>query len=204
MAIAVSPQAGGSPIIFDAVVTDVRTRDVDVTEHPVETGADVADHVRPKAQELRLEGWIADHPIPGTPAGLLYGQGEDGRSEDVYAQLEAYELAGTLLRVDTKGRSYSNLVLQQLSRTTDKTGIDAIHFTATLKEIRIISSQTVALVNTKVNAAKGKTDTGKQATAEATPAERRASVLANLDDVRKDPNSTTAIVGLLKSTFGGH
>lgn len=207
MAIAISPQAGGAPIIFDAVVTDTRTRDVDVTEHPVESGANVADHVRPKAQELRIEGVIADHPIPGTPAGLLYGPGEDGRSEDIFAQLEGFELAGTLLRVDTQGKSYSNLVIQALQRSSDKDSADAIKFMATLKEIRIISSQTVALTRTNLRAAKSKSDLGKQSGTPATPAERRASVLAHLADTTVSTGadgSKLTLADLLTPSFGGH
>jgi hypothetical protein len=50
-------------IIFDAVLRETHEGDVDVTEHPVETGADVADHSRPRLAHLTLEAMVTNTPI---------------------------------------------------------------------------------------------------------------------------------------------
>src|SRR5713101_5273233 len=50
-------------ITIDATLQEVHKADAEVTEHPVELGADITDHVRPKPVELRIEGIISDTPI---------------------------------------------------------------------------------------------------------------------------------------------
>lgn len=39
----------------------------DITEHPVEEGADVTDHVRPRLRRVTIEGFVSDTPLLGNP-----------------------------------------------------------------------------------------------------------------------------------------
>jgi hypothetical protein len=57
------PQSGGNPIYFDLVKTESVTRDADVTEFPVETGANITDHYRLKLNTIRLECFVSQEPI---------------------------------------------------------------------------------------------------------------------------------------------
>jgi hypothetical protein len=54
---------GGSPIYFDCVVTEQVTRDAEITEFPVEQGANISDHYRVKLNEVRLEVFVSQEPI---------------------------------------------------------------------------------------------------------------------------------------------
>ncbi len=50
-------------IWLDAVVDEVHSSEVDVTEHPVEEGSDISDHARPRADVIRIEGVVTNQPI---------------------------------------------------------------------------------------------------------------------------------------------
>ena len=39
----------------------------EITEHPVEEGADVTDHVRPRLRRVSIEGFVSDTPVLGNP-----------------------------------------------------------------------------------------------------------------------------------------
>jgi hypothetical protein len=60
----VRPESGpDTVVVFDAVLRETHEGEVEVTEHPVETGADIADHARVKLSKLTLEVFITNHPI---------------------------------------------------------------------------------------------------------------------------------------------
>lgn len=50
-------------IEFDATLSEQHTSSAQVTEHPVETGANITDHVRPMLDKVQLEGFITNTPI---------------------------------------------------------------------------------------------------------------------------------------------
>lgn len=53
----------GSAIHFDMVRTETVTLGASVTEHPVEQGADIADHIRPELVKVRLEVFVSNAPV---------------------------------------------------------------------------------------------------------------------------------------------
>ncbi len=57
-----SPQSG-SAIYFDCVTKEQVIRDAEVTEFPVEQGANISDHYRVKLNEVKLEVFVSQEPI---------------------------------------------------------------------------------------------------------------------------------------------
>lgn len=53
----------GGAIHFDVVRSDTVTLAASVTEHPVEQGADIADHIRPELIKVRLEVFVSNSPV---------------------------------------------------------------------------------------------------------------------------------------------
>ena len=49
---------------LDASVTETHSAEVDVTDHPIESGANISDHVRPRAEVLTIEGLVTNSPLP--------------------------------------------------------------------------------------------------------------------------------------------
>lgn len=50
-------------LFFDVVFSETHNASSTVTEHPVEMGADVTDHVRPNVDRVMIEGFISNAPI---------------------------------------------------------------------------------------------------------------------------------------------
>lgn len=48
---------------FDVVETETHTQAAEVTEHPVEDGTNIADHVKHNAEEIKLEVFVSGSPI---------------------------------------------------------------------------------------------------------------------------------------------
>lgn len=64
-------------IFFDATMNEQHEGIAEVTEHDVERGADLADHVKPLRPALALEVMVSNNPIPNKgygPEGRLVGQ----------------------------------------------------------------------------------------------------------------------------------
>jgi len=50
-------------LAFDATITETHSRKAAVTEHPVEEGSPVSDHVLPSAQEISMSAVVSNTPI---------------------------------------------------------------------------------------------------------------------------------------------
>lgn len=127
-------------IQFDATLTEQHSGEVDFTEHPVEQGADISDHARPKQKQLVLDCFLTDTPLPGNDV-LHPGHFQQWRSIDSLHSLGNLRDKGSLVVVVTELKTYQNMVITSLTVPVDaKTG-DGIRFSLTLRELRIVESQ---------------------------------------------------------------
>lgn len=134
---------------LDATVSETHSAASDVTQHPVEAGANVVDHVRPKPRTLVLEAIVTDTPVPNAAAPQGEWRAQPGRAAAAWETLMRLREARQPLTVVSLLGVYENMVIQDLTvpRTT-QTGGDigapagsALHFTATLLQVRVVSSQ---------------------------------------------------------------
>jgi len=137
-------------IVVDASVAEEHVIENDVTENPVEDGAKITDHVQLKPAKLTIQGVITDYPfgfavisniqnIVNT-VGNIFGQGS--RSIDAFNALLKLRESRQPFTVVTSLKKYDNLVFESLSVPRSAQTGNAIHFTAVLKQIRIVSSKT--------------------------------------------------------------
>lgn len=163
-------------ILLDCVVRESHPLSSQVTENPVEEGANIADHIIPNPRELVIDGIITN-----TPARILGGQAENlvrGDGLKNYAQLgfEALEKIYTERKtVTVQGRFKKYTDMAMVSAPIDRgkrTGKGSIRFTATFRQIRKVAIQTATFRDrpTKKENAKPQKNTGKQTPAAATPA----------------------------------
>lgn len=150
-------------IELDAAPSQSPQFSADVTEHPVEDGASVADHVRRKSDSLAVDGILSDTPLAGTP--------EPGRALRLLGELERLIGSAELLTVTTVFGTRGNLTLASLSATPLGVGI---RVSLSLKQIRIARSKWVA-VEAVPRSARAKASTGMQPTEEAEPAQAAKS-----------------------------
>lgn len=196
-------------IDIDAVVTETHLDEVEVTDHPVEIGVNISDHMRVKPAMITLDGLVSNTPLPAAGAPTTPMQAEDGvtystrsasqpaRAGSAYQQLLALKTGGQLVTVVTALRSYDQMALVSLSVPRDaKTG-NVLRFTAQLKEIRFASSQ-VAVISVPVNKNLGKK--GAPETPENTRSKSLLKVIKDTGQVQK----AAAALNNGFDTFMGH
>jgi hypothetical protein len=157
-------------LVLDASITESHVGEVEVTEHPVEKGAAISDHSRPRPDLLTIEGLVSNTPLNLTQAqraGAAQGteqaiQGQPGYAEAAYAILRDLRETGKLITVVTALRTYDNMVMVQLTvPRSAKTG-EALRFTAQFKQVRVVQNKVTTITVAKEPKARGKTSTGKQ------------------------------------------
>lgn len=142
---------------FDAAPQDTHSADADATEHPVESGGAVVDHVVQKPEVLKVEGLVSDTPIGG--------EVEEGRAALAWATLSRLKDTATLLSIDTPKRQYDRMILKSLDVVNDARTGDAIRFQATFRQIRTAETRRAAPRPTGA-----RQDKGKRAAKKAEPA----------------------------------
>jgi hypothetical protein len=137
---------------------------LNITEHPVEQGAQITDHAYKLPAQLTVRiGWSASssagNPVGGsvfgnlalpTLAGFWAVDSSSERLNALYGTLIELQVNRNLLTVTTGRRIYSNMLLKSVSLTTDDKTANALLVTCQLQEIILVDTQ---VVNVPVNAA---------------------------------------------------
>lgn len=167
-------------LALDCTVTETHTATSTVTKHPVESGSNITDHIRPEPVQLSITGIVSDTPIgarevqraieiggvsvqikqqetPTSPTGF-------GRA--AWSKLDAMRLAAKPVTVLTRDKKYESMAIVSLTVPKEaKTG-GALYFTAQFEQVRIVFNRSTKVVVAKAPKSHKKQDTGKQPTAE--------------------------------------
>lgn len=135
-------------LFVDVATAEDHSFDSEVTEYPVESGADVADHVRPRPQMVSIEGIVTNTPIGSQAQPTLDAQ----RSSEALAMLLAMRDAREPIRVETALKTYENMLLEALNVTENAETGDALRFRASFKQLQIVTNNRTTL---RVKAASG-------------------------------------------------
>lgn len=155
-------RANGSSLTFDAVPSLSRTHSVSVTENPVELGAAVSDHAQVLPPRFTVGALVSfEGPLgadttalasslAGAAAGATSGTQNQsvtapltGRARQDAAEAALVAMLGEPLTVVYRGRSWSNVLIEEV--TLPEEGGTNLKPQITLRQIRIVSSQTVRL-----------------------------------------------------------
>ena len=167
-------------LALDCTVTETHTATSTVTEHPVESGANITDHIRPDPVQLSITGIVSDTPIGSRQvqrsievggASVQVTQQEPptsttGYGRAAWAKLDAIRTAAKPVKVVTRDKTYENMALVSLSVPKESKTGGALNFTAQFKQVRIVYNRTTRVVVAKAPKSHKKQDTGKQPTAE--------------------------------------
>lgn len=125
----------GFPI--DAAETQGHAFGAEVTDFPVEIGADVTDNVRLTPLEISLDCTVSDTPI-GPIAALRDPLSTP--TDDAYARMLAIRAAREpVVVVTTRGR-FENMLMSSLTVPVKSDDGRSLRFTATFKEVRFVSN----------------------------------------------------------------
>lgn len=155
-------RANGASLTLDAVPSLSRTHSVTVTENPVELGAAVSDHAQVLPPRFTVAGVVSyegplgadtsarTSALAGAAAGAAAGTQNQsvtgaatGRARQDAAEAYLEAILGEPVTVVYRGRSWSNVVIEEL--TLPEEGGSNLKPQITLKQIRIVSSQTARL-----------------------------------------------------------
>ena len=167
-------------LAIDCTVTETHTAAATVTEHPVESGANITDHIRPEPLQLSITGIVSDTPlgskqiqraidIGGTSVQVTQQEtptSATGFGRAAWSKLEEIRASGKLVKVVTRDKPYENMALVSLSVPKDARTGGAFAFSAQFKQVRIVFNRSTKVVVAKAPKSHKKQDTGKQPTAE--------------------------------------
>lgn len=135
-------ELSGKNVQFDASKDEDHEGENEVTDFPVEEGANVSDHSRPKPRTISIHAFVTGTPVsveniaspPSTKAT---------RGRDAWTQLDLWRRQGTRLTAITSLFKYVSVVITKVSVPRNAQNSDGIEFTVNLKEIFTVSSKLV-------------------------------------------------------------
>ena len=102
-------------IVFDAVPSIGIKRQAEVTSYPVESGAEVSDHVQIKNNTFKLSGVITETPVR-LEKDLLYSAGVNGtRISQAIQYLDKIFDSRQPITLVTEHKVYENVILSGIS-----------------------------------------------------------------------------------------
>lgn len=184
--VAIASTDGLTFLELDATLSERYQGDAVVTDHPVEEGSDITDHIRRSPERVDIEAQVSNHPIVAlaslraTP--ILPGGDPRQRAEEAFEFLRGIKDAGLLVDLSTTLADYENFALISLGVTRDKDTRNIVALSMSFREVQIALTQTVAAPAPAEPERKGRSTKGKKpkAAPPAPPAEKSQSILASV------------------------
>lgn len=125
---------------LDASLNEGHSSTADVTQFPVEEGADITDHVRIKPETLSITGVVTNTPL----IFLASLRESPTRAEEAYGKLRDILRAREPVSVITSLRQYENMVLTSMKTSRDASTGSVVNVQLDFQEIIVASSESVA------------------------------------------------------------
>lgn len=132
--------ADKTTLTLDAALSQGHERGADVTQHPVEQGADVSDYVRAKPHSLTVQGIIAKFPMVDPET-----EPEKNRVAKAFERLERAVDGGELVTVQTGLKVYRSMAIVGLSVTREARNGHDMEVRLDFREVRLATAKTVAV-----------------------------------------------------------
>lgn len=192
------PTIGG--IQVDVSVREIHTQTAEVSEHPVETGSDVADHKRTHPAQLSMEGVLSNLPTNLADRITL-----DKTAQVRYRELiDLFELSETF-QIVTGLRVYDNMIATRFGVERNQDTGEIVRFVADFRELVFADAEEVEPLIPNTNDApkvKKESDLGPKATKPAPPAAAGASKSVAKKLLGK-VGGAEGVTNRIRSLFGG-
>ena len=134
----------GNRYLFDAVFSAAHSLSVAVTDHPVQSGAAVADHAYVEPETVTLEIGVSDAM---TNAAVIAGASES-RSVSAFQKLREIALARRPVSLITRLGTYSNMLVSSVSAEESADTMAALRAEITLKALNLVQTAEVSVQQT--------------------------------------------------------
>lgn len=140
------PSVGG--VEFDAATLTIHTKTAAVTQHPVESGGTITDHITLQPDKVRIDGVFTNEPLPSQLLKKLsaYGIPSLGprRAESLYRDvIDLYE-SKTPVDVVTDLDAYTSMAIVSVSVERNASKAGGVFVAIELEKITTVESQQVA------------------------------------------------------------
>lgn len=156
----ISDADGVEKIDFDLVIDESHTLEFDASDHPMENGAVITDHVTQRLRTCTITGMFTNHPAlkggrddsewekyadEDKGKGSVWGGYEENRALKLYNALEGLAKKRKPVRIVTSLKVYEEMIITSLpvKRTVDDG--DSIAFTITLREFKVAALKKSAI-----------------------------------------------------------
>ena len=135
------------PVGFDAVLSESISASSTVTSNPIETGAEINDHIFTNPKTYTLSAGVTNTPLSllnddiFTTGIFTVGDSGGGRREAAWEVLNILHDAGDTFGVQAGLELLPNMVITSLDTTTDAATQGALLFTATLQQLTIVDTE---------------------------------------------------------------
>lgn len=207
----------GVALTFDCLESESVDLESEITDHPVEVGANITDHARNKPDRISIVGWISNTPLSteqkqravealgitiqttsleDAPAGV------DGYAENARSIIREIKEKHEIVTVVTPSGVYSNMMLERATMPKDYETGDAACFHLEFKQVTFAQLQVEIVKIPADSKGKGRVNIGKQA-AKPTSDEERRSLLHTLGDISTDNDTDNLLIHRLSpQAFG--
>ncbi len=167
-------------LVVDAFVSETHHLSAKVTEHPVESGGCIVDHIYNEPVRLEIKGIISNTPM--TLVGLTvfrtarnyFNDQSNDLAGEAFKKLEKIFAKREPITIATSLKDYHKMVLESLSIERDGHSSASLHFSCTAKQIRVVDQRRINIPESKNDRAKPKKKLGKQETKQASPEIKKA------------------------------
>ena len=190
---------------FDLLIDESHAMRFDISDHAVENGAAVSDHVTRRLRSVTVTGLFTNHPSNGydyvreTSDGYELADEVDIESDEVtpvtnraqagWTRLQKIALEREPVTLYTALETYVNVVITELRASRGPQDGEAVKFTMTLREVR-----EVALSGTSVTATRDTGTEAGRATASKENFGQLSTTVASTNNIWFEVNSTGAAV----------
>lgn len=155
---------GIGSVSFDLLIDESHSLEFDISDHAVENGSTISDHVQERLRSVQVTGLFTNHPIGDKTSGYVTKENPDGTVEvnrrpdrvevdgmeanfnvALEQQLKALKLLARdrkPVRLVTSLEVYEEMVIESLSFDRGPDDGESIKFTARLREVRTAKVKT--------------------------------------------------------------
>ena len=160
---------------LDASISETHSFDTVITDHPVEAGSNVSDHVRVSPLRLKISGVVSNTPLSLTQVNL-----NPIRADEALGTLLTWQENADRLTVTTSLLPYENMLLKSCSVQRDKDKSNAVFMDLEFQQVVLAESQAADIPEptSTTTAVQPKKSLGKKPTTSVTP--RRSLALKGI------------------------
>jgi len=116
----------------DLTIEEMHNRSATATDHPVEDGGTISDHVILEPERVRLDGFVTDAGTRGV---------QQGATQEAFDKLDAAWRSGQLMQVITGRKTYADMVLVSVDLPRERPS--SMTFSMEFKQIRLVTPEVV-------------------------------------------------------------